>query len=137
MRLLIPTIGDELELVQDWTFTLYREYRQTKFIENLKLGEADPLVPSVSLAPPPDQPYYKAYPNFKVTLPAGTVLSVARIYIRGSFRSFDSVTFIVKSCPVKKVKGRFWVKLRDANSMEFTYDRTVAKKLKKEIMGDG
>ena len=33
MRMCIPTIGDEIELIKDWTFTLYTESRNDKFWE--------------------------------------------------------------------------------------------------------
>ncbi len=66
---------------------------------------------------------------WNVTLPAGTVLSIDRIYIRKGVGDFDSVTFFIKDCPdkslaPKKMKGkfvgssRFWTKLHFANQID-------------------
>ena len=74
------------------------------------------------------------------TFPAGTVLKVARIYIRGSWREYDSMTFTVQSvgrdtlefkkpdCGSfifdwnKKRKPRFWAKLADVNKIHVRED---------------
>lgn len=72
-----------------------------------------------------------AKPTLKVTLPAGTVLAVDRIYIRKGASDFSSITFFAKqlgeveiknrwSGKSKKVKAlRFWAKLSDCNTIEF------------------
>lgn len=49
------------------------------------------------------------------TIPGESILTVDRIYIRKGSPDFDSVTF-------RWNKNRFWVKLDDANNMEFEYD---------------
>jgi hypothetical protein len=55
-----------------------------------------------------------------VTLPKDTILKVDRIYIRQGSEDFDSVTFRISDCPNKDlIKKRFWVKLDDANKLEF------------------
>jgi hypothetical protein len=75
------------------------------------------------------------YSHDMATLPAGTILVMDRIYIRQGQSKFDSVTFYAKEIPnlqdqsipaacrafTKKPKGkaRFWVKLADANQIEF------------------
>jgi len=53
----------------------------------------------------------------EVTLPTGTELKVDRIYIKSTYRDFDSITFRIGVCPTNKKlsKARFWVKLHDAN----------------------
>jgi hypothetical protein len=48
------------------------------------------------------------------TLPKGTVLELDRIYIRKGAKEFSSTTF-----KLRKEKVRFWVKLADANRIEF------------------
>jgi hypothetical protein len=65
-----------------------------------------------------------------VTLPEGTVLTVDRYYIRSGANDFDSITFRLPKPAGKRKKGdpvppsgRFWVKLRDANTIEFEYLR--------------
>lgn len=106
MRLFIPSVGAQLRLLTDWTFTLYGEYRNSTFAKNVGCqGECR---------------YWHATPMSQITLPAGTVLSVARIYIRNGKKDFDSITFTVKSCPEKKYKGRFWAKLDEVNEIECT-----------------
>lgn len=64
-----------------------------------------------------------------VTLPAGTHLRIGRIYIRAGGaheRGYDSVTFYcnlhLKGKPSKgsskgAIRGRFWAKLGDVNTM--------------------
>lgn len=47
------------------------------------------------------------------TIPNESILTVDRIFIRKGSRDFDSVTF-------RWNKNRFWVKLDDANKIEFT-----------------
>jgi len=55
----------------------------------------------------------------QVTLPIGTQLIVARIYIKSTYRDFDSITFRIGKCKEnpKLQKARFWVKLKDANKI--------------------
>lgn len=36
MKFYVPTLGDKIYLLEPWTFTLYSEYRNSKF--SLKLG---------------------------------------------------------------------------------------------------
>jgi hypothetical protein len=96
MRLHVPTIGDCLRLTADWTFTLWNERRNWAFINVMGLPHVREL---------------------RHTLPAGTVLKVGRVYIRGNQRDFDSITFRV----VGTKKARFWVKLDDANTIEFDH----------------
>lgn len=67
----------------------------------------------------------------KVTLPAGTLLSIDRIYIRKGSSDYSSVTFWVKGFGEVEMKSRygdskkkwksqrFWVKLSDCNKIEF------------------
>jgi hypothetical protein len=126
----IPTIGTELELAADWNFNLYNEGRNRKFWEK--------IIPEVA--------YYDAERDRQmihgrlwgysgsgnyghpVTLPQGTRLKVARIYIRQGADSFDSITFtIVKHSENKKIKGRFWVKLAEVNQMFVNWEASTLK----------
>lgn len=110
----IPTIGERIKLVQDWTFTLYDEYRNEGMIEVLGLKH---------------DYWSRGAKNLgEVTLPAGTVLTVSRIYVRSGLKDYDSVTFIVnkKGCPDPRIANsktgkqiRFWVKLNDINGTFF------------------
>jgi hypothetical protein len=61
-----------------------------------------------------------------LTLPEGTILTPDRYYIRQGANGFDSVTFRLQKPDGKQPKGapkpptgRFWVKLDDANRIEF------------------
>jgi hypothetical protein len=66
-----------------------------------------------------------------VTLPATTVLTVDRIYIRKGMTEFSSLSFYIGDCPLhaltpvkkgggfKKGRRRFWAKLADANTIDF------------------
>ena len=65
-----------------------------------------------------------------ITLPAGTELTVRRIFIRQGARDFDSMTFTATIPPLKpaprgkvaKPKSvRFWAKLDDCNTMEVVH----------------
>jgi hypothetical protein len=53
------------------------------------------------------------------SLPKGTILTLDRIYVRKGKAGFDSISFIIHKCPIKGIKGRFWVKLEDANTLVY------------------
>ena len=72
--------------------------------------------------------YRSGYKQVEVTLPAGTILECDRVYIRTFNKArvndgddYDSITW--KLIDPKKGKaekfGRFWVKLVDANNIDF------------------
>lgn len=89
------------------------------------------------------QDYLKAYEDWRkrayalltdkitITLPAGTVLAVDRIYIRKEASDFSSITFYAKGLGESETKNRrsgratkwkaqrFWAKLADCNQIEF------------------
>jgi hypothetical protein len=56
-----------------------------------------------------------------VTISAGAVLSVDRIFIRKGMDDWSSLTFFLKELPgaTFKKKPRFWAKLHDCNNIEF------------------
>ena len=132
MRLLIPTLGTEMTLDEDWTFGLHRESRNSKFGNQpgLAIGWPSWCVPHDWVKLPDGTNECVNTPPTPVTLPKGTVLKVDRIYIRsksGDFRNFDSVTFYCNSAlkgkaAKGKLKGRFWAKLEDVNRMEVLFD---------------
>lgn len=66
-------------------------------------------------------------PHVSFVLPAGSLLSIDRIYIRKGVKEFSSLTFYLKETTwkplAKKKKGatRFWAKLQDVNNVEFEH----------------
>jgi hypothetical protein len=108
--LCIPTIGDEFVLEQEWTFTLHEEHRNVDFAEVLGVTGWEPY------------PWRRPSKTHEVTLPKGTRLKVDRIYIRKGADEFGSLTFYcnphLKGAKAKgAIKGRFWAKLSDVNTM--------------------
>jgi hypothetical protein len=103
-KMYVPTIGSCLELTRDWSFKLHHEYRNCNLMIKLLHKDFD---------------WTKKEPE-DVTLPKGTRLKVARIYVRHGAGDFDSITFTINKHPTdKKLKARFWCKLNDANKIEF------------------
>lgn len=129
MKLFVPTIGTKLKLIEDWSFVIREEYRNTKFLDaigwtatmtkkgrsrsqTMPLDPADlPLElireygsPTVEAMSKKDyygsQTFYTI--SFPMKLPVGTVLSVDRIYIRKGVGEFDSITFLISDCPDKR-----------------------------------
>ena len=135
MKLYIPSLGDQMRLTADWTFDLYDENRNATLMEHI--GDTRPICIT----------YGDEYTTIPCTLPAGTILKMDRIYIRKGQDNFDSVTFmlvgakteakVVERKATKYMGGpdhgktfsynerkparpvRFWVKLQDANNIEF------------------
>ncbi|MDB4278274.1 hypothetical protein N9917_01590 [Deltaproteobacteria bacterium] len=132
MRLLIPSIGTVLMLTEDWTFDLYAESRNQKFANQplLDLGFTSYSPWEWKRDATTGQQERVPIPPVPVTLPKGTQLKVSRIYIRNGgkdMKSFDSVTFYCNSNIKGKkgktvIKGRFWAKLLDVNSMDVAFD---------------
>lgn len=117
MRIFIPTNGTKMVLREAWTFQLFYERRNENFIHELR--GAGFVIPE-----PNKYHDWRDYDTCQflcnLTLPMGTELTVSRVYIRQGNKDFDSITFNSKLMNQKKVvfKGRFWVKLFDANTME-------------------
>lgn len=116
--LFIPTIGTVLILAEDWSFPLHEERRNHLFSENFNLGYRQWARTWNGELPPQTK---------TVTLPKGTQLKIARLYIRNGgadMKEFDSVTFScnahLKGKSAKGApKGRFWAKLDDVNRILF------------------
>jgi hypothetical protein len=117
-QLMIPHLRTELTLSQPWTFKLHAEHRNSDFRQLLGLE----IPYSAAATEEQWQAWRKSRDEvYDVTLPAGTVLSVDRIFIRNGMAEYDSVTFRIRSHPdLKKCKSRFWVKLDDANNIVYT-----------------
>jgi len=118
MRLFIPTIGTHLKLLKDWNFLLIPEYRNSVIWKAFGYATSNSTIYDFCHENPRDS-----------ILPADTILSVDRIYIRKGIGDYDSLTFRILDCPdprfrSPKKKGtlsgvaRFWVKLHDANVMD-------------------
>ena len=112
MNLFIPPLGTEVVLAEDWTFPLFFEYRNFVALEHFGFTTDGTS----------KWDYYREERSYPLTLPAGTVLKIDRIYIRKGNKDFDSVTFYMKGgnkvVPFAKGKPkaiRFWAKLADVN----------------------
>lgn len=143
-RLFVPPLRSALKLAEDWTFTVFSEYRNRKLIDYFDLENTDffrareerrkELFRLAREAG--DRRDYAESSRIhrelwaernanigEVTLPAGIVLIVDRIYIRQGGDRFDSMTFRAqlpnKAKPKSKrpISIRFWCKLDDANLM--------------------
>ena len=124
-RLNIPVLGSVLVLAEDWTFTLHRESRNVAFAESAGVGEVKThhyTYTDNALTRRRGSYDSHAWPEdedtWDVTLPAGTRLTLKRYYLRGNARDFDSLTFHANVGAKKGtcLRGRFWVKLADANT---------------------
>jgi len=134
MNLFIPDIGTLLKLEQDWTFTLYNEYRNRSMGESYNkylVSKNDPN------GKPPFNFNYHSWGNKVVDLPKGLVIKVDRIYIRKGLSQYSSITFTVPQPKTKKDKeempnnvdfggAKFWVKLHECNGIQLS---TVQKNL--------
>lgn len=122
MKVFIPTVGQRVKLVADWTFPLYWEDRNDSlfthlsidrperrtFYDNFEGGREAYLQPTLTRRKLRSSP---------ATLPEGTVLTIDRIFIRKGMEDFDSITFVLNK--PKGVKGpmvRFWARLDDVNA---------------------
>lgn len=138
----IPDIGDRLRLVQPWEFRLVWERRNEKFAENIGVLEYSEdgwdatkwngiEVGSNQRRYSDESMYASLEHAARVTIPAGSILNVDRIYIRKGISDYSSVTFTLKkgNCVDKTMHGRFWAKLADVNEMvaEFVGNDAKAK----------
>lgn len=100
MKLYIPEIGDILTLSNEWSCKIRQEYRNNALLKKI-------------LNVKTEQDGSKNY-----TFKKGDQLKVDRIYVRKGAAEYSSISFIIHKAN-SKIKGRFWVKLDEANSIEF------------------
>lgn len=118
MNFYIPEIGAQIQLTEDWTFTLMpNESRNETFTKYLKLpNRENPYINGRF----DRETYYRNYNStVEVTIPKNSILKIDRIYIRKGNKDYSSVTFYVKTFGGEKGKGRFWAKLADVNTIQF------------------
>lgn len=116
MKITIPRMGDMLVLQKDWSFPVMHEDRNKSII--IHQGQA--LIP---VRYEYNQYYRPIYGYTNHSLPAGTVMSVDRYYIRKGAGEFDSITFYVHTLNGQQLKKklRFFVSLDAAAQAEFEY----------------
>lgn len=117
----IPRVGTEVMLAKDWTFMLHDERRNDSLMKHLSIPKGTRKLIRVA----DDSKYgwrwgYEHNDPSKCRLPAGTVLTVDRVYVRqdagwGS-DAFNSLTFKMKFPGAKKIT-RFWATLEDVRKM--------------------
>lgn len=116
--LYIPRLRDKLKLTADWTFPVYFEHRNEGLIARMGYGY-DTVEREVFQSKLPSFALYGGQTVMPkpFTMPAGTELSVDRVFIRNGAAGFDSVTFRCKLPKGKKATEaiRFWAKLEDIN----------------------
>lgn len=115
MKMFIPAPGDKIRLLQDWTFRLFGEHRNTDLIDAFEL--------TINR--------WSGKDHLMVTLPAGTVLKIDRVYIKGPYPEYNSITFRTVASPDGRLANRrmggnkdgksrrFWAKLADVNTIEY------------------
>jgi hypothetical protein len=135
MKLFVPAVGYRIKLAADWSFRLYPERRNDTLYCALSGDDA----PNVSC-------YSSRWHELTLDakLEAGTVLEVDRVYVRASSKSaqnddvdFDSLTFKIvehTSLAGKKRQVRFWVKLDDANKIEYEHRASLKLCIKRKLM---
>lgn len=105
MRIFIPDIGFRFRLAAPWRFELYPERRNRDLFD--ALGVAWPAG-EIGYGP-------NLKPAIIAELPAGSLLTVKRVYIRQGVSGFSSITFTLAG---QKRLTSFWAKLYDVNKIE-------------------
>jgi hypothetical protein len=135
--------------MQPWSFTLYDERRNRAVVDLIAKSRPDELsrieAQEAQLREQLAELQYKKCPTkesflekeelvnklkqrllkirqFPVLLPAGTELTVDRLYVRKGISDYSSMTFYLTKTdyPALNVRGkkRFWAKLEDVNTLE-------------------
>jgi hypothetical protein len=119
-RLLMPDIGTEILLTQDWNFRLFGESRNEPLWKACDENGAKLFH---------TRDYLYGYPNLKsveAVIKAGATLKIDRVYIHKGADDFSSVTFFLNKGAVVELNGkqttmkknpRFWAKLKDVNAI--------------------
>jgi len=126
MKLFIPACGDRVTLTKSWAFDLYLERRNVKFAQSLKLIP-EKFDPWNDCWTTPPWGYRSALKSVMVILPKGSVLECDRVYIRTFSKSaletgndYDSITWKLLKGEKATRAGRFWAKLPDCYSIEYS-----------------
>ena len=114
-RLRLLGIGDTIELAENWTFNLYHESRNYTFAKNYGIVWEN----YVNNRDTARNEWQYTYDPAEVTLNKGMVLKTSRVYIKNGQKDFESITFNLVPRDRRDLKGRFWVKLTDANNIVF------------------
>lgn len=133
MKLYVPAVGDKITLSEAWKFTLYHESRNSSllkfYVENENEINREKFLDK----------NHKYLVKYDATIPAGTELTIDRVYVRnkastptGHDDDYDSLTF---TCNLVDPKGspekigkfgkssnrrRFWAKLNDVNNIVYS-----------------
>ena len=139
MNIFVPDIGTKIKLTEGWIFQLYQEYRNNSIFE--ALGNNTENLKKVVYAK--DKSYWN--PNlvvekfyYEMFLPADSILTVRRVYIRNGKGDYSSLTFTLnetthpflaynKEKKKKKTCGQFWAKLSDVNQIKCEIIKDTAK----------
>ena len=113
----IPPLGTKIVLAEPWTFDLFVESRNDKLIDSLgfRIKKPNAKYSWDREWTIPEPAYGEPIPN--ITLPAGSKLTISRIYIRHGKSAYDSVTFSLLKSKTFNGHGRFWAKLYDVNKI--------------------
>lgn len=130
--LFIPSIGDKIKLLMDTEVNICYEYRNAKALYAINPNfEKDTKFRDL-------QNNQRILLSQDVIIPAETVLTIDRIYIRKGKGDFDSVTFRHDKLD-KKATGidfpvcRFWLKLDQIND-RFMFEGLARSRLEKKIL---
>lgn len=127
----VPAVGYRIVLLAPWSFKLYYEHRNATMFDRVVDGGWKKLAADLNYVYHVDNDYSKGLKSIDVDLPTGTLLEIDRVYVRTANKSsaskeddYDSITFKVITHPTwkdpkKSKKTRFWVKLEDANNIEY------------------
>lgn len=138
MKLFVPEIGTVLQLTKDWWFFLYTERRNEALAvaAGFSYETSRPWNMRTDVAANDGWLKAKSYYDWykRVTLPAGSILTLDRIYIRKGVSDFSSLSFNLDRKSVNpdfslfaerintmKGRCRFWAKLADVNTIEFLH----------------
>lgn len=114
-RVQVPMIGSKIRLSEPWVFRLFPEQRNIKLWQAIFGDVNDQWTFHWSMM---SSGMWRA-----ASFPAGTVLSVDRIYLRKGLGEYNSLTFrVVSSSDKRIVKQRFWAKLGDVNRIVGEWD---------------
>lgn len=122
LRLMVPEIGTQLLLSQDWKFRLYQETRNSSVISLFNLFEGRIRSPFHEPTPEPE----------KVKILGGSILVVDRIYVRQQLKGYSSLSFFLQPqgrlqyknrIAIVSKRMRFWAKLEDVNQITASVNR--------------